>query len=177
VRADRARDFEHQRRVLLLETLYDAALTLPAADCEQKVADEVLTRAVAVLDAARGFLAIQGEGGGIASRSLVGFSPRNADKRILEEPFLREVEKAGSAVARGRMTLLRTPVANAVGVAIGSEGGSFGWRGRGVVRSRRRGLLVVDRGARERGDRAAAPRVAPRDRAPPSRGGESPPAG
>jgi len=127
VRADRARAFEHQRRVLLLETLYDAALTLPTVESEQKVADEVLNRAVAVLDAARGFLAIQAEGGGIASRSLLGFSVRNAEKRILEEPFLKDVEKAGSAVARGPMTLLRTPVANALGVAIGSEGGSLGW--------------------------------------------------
>jgi transcriptional regulator with GAF, ATPase, and Fis domain len=127
VKDEQARNFEHQRRLLLLETLFDASLSLPLLENETRIAEEVLARAVSVLDAARGFVAIRSEEGGIAARALVGFSAKNVARRLLEEPFLREIEEAGHPVSGSRRLLLKVPVANALGTTIAGEGRPLGW--------------------------------------------------
>jgi transcriptional regulator with PAS, ATPase and Fis domain len=133
-------DFETQRRLLLLETLYDAARTLPALETEPELAEEALGRAVSVLDASRGFLVTQAEEGEILSRALVGF-PRKAAESIADEPLLAELERAGRPISRGETTLLKVPVSNVLGVALSGEGRTLGW------------LVLADKESR-RGDSA-----------------------
>jgi len=118
--------FETQRRLLQLETLYDAALALPSIESEQQLAEEALARAASVLDASRGFFVALSEDGDISSHALLGF-PKKAAAALLAEPFLAELEAAGRPVARGPSTLVRTAVANALGTVIVSQAGSLGW--------------------------------------------------
>jgi len=118
--------FETQRRLLQLETLYDAALALPSIESEQQLAEEALARAASVLDASRGFFVALSEDGDISSHALLGF-PKKAAAALLAEPFLAELEAAGRPVARGPSTLVKTPVANALGTVIVSQAGSLGW--------------------------------------------------
>jgi transcriptional regulator with GAF, ATPase, and Fis domain len=118
--------FETQRRLLQLETLYDAALALPSIESEQQLAEEALARAASVLDASRGFFVALSEDGDISSHALLGF-PKKAAAGLLAEPFLAELEAAGRPVARGPSTLVRTAVANALGTVIVSQAGSLGW--------------------------------------------------
>jgi len=119
--------FETQRRLLQLETLYDAALALPSIESEQQLAEEALARAASVLDASRGVFVALSEDGEISSHALLGFPKKIAAGALLGEPFLTELEAAGTPVARGSTTLWRTPVANALGTVIGSQAGSLGW--------------------------------------------------
>jgi transcriptional regulator with GAF, ATPase, and Fis domain len=118
--------FETQRRLLQLETLYDAALALPSIESEQQLAEEALARAASVLDASRGFFVALSEDGDISSHALLGF-PKKAAAALLAEPFLAELEAAGRPVARGPSTLVKTAVANALGTVIVSQAGSLGW--------------------------------------------------
>ena len=128
MKTERAGDFETQRRLLLLETLYDAALSLPAIESEPQLAEEVLSRAVSVLDASRGFLILQGEAGEVAARAVIGFPKRIADAQLLEDPILAELDRAGRPAISAARQLLRTDVANAIGVALAAgEGRSLGW--------------------------------------------------
>jgi transcriptional regulator with GAF, ATPase, and Fis domain len=127
VKAERARDFEVQRRLLLLETLYDAALALSSAPPEDQLAEEILSRAVAVLDASRGFFLIVGDDGEVVSRAAVGFSRRATALLSREEPFLLEIERSTGPLRRQMTSLLGTPAANAVGVALGAQGRRLGW--------------------------------------------------
>ena len=48
--------FETQHKLLLLETLYDAGLSLGSLPSEDALVEDVLGRAVGVLDASRGYL-------------------------------------------------------------------------------------------------------------------------
>jgi two-component system response regulator HydG len=127
VKAEHATAFETQRRLLQLETLYDAALTLPAIEAEQPLAEEALARAASVLDASRGFFLTLSEDGEIGARALLGFPRKAGSGGLLAEPFLAELEAAGAPIARARTSLLKTPVANVLGTVIGSQAGSLGW--------------------------------------------------
>ncbi len=117
-----ARHFETQHKLLLLETLYDAGLSLGSLPDEQALAEDVLGRAVGVLDASRGYLATFGEGGGRRAEARVGFARRLSESALAEDEFLSDVVRAEAAVRREDFRLLRTPVSAAIGVAI--RGGS-----------------------------------------------------
>jgi transcriptional regulator with GAF, ATPase, and Fis domain len=127
MKAEHASAFETQRRLLQLETLYDAALALPTIETEQQLADEVLARAASVLDATRGFFLAVSEDGEISSRAALGFPRKISGAALLDEPFLAELEAAAAPVSRGKTTLLKTPVSNLLGTVIGSRTGSLGW--------------------------------------------------
>ncbi|HEY7574004.1 MAG TPA: hypothetical protein VIB08_02500, partial [Thermoanaerobaculia bacterium] len=73
------RDFETQHKLLLLETLYDAGLSLGSLPSEEALVEDVLGRAVGVLDASRGYLATFGDGGALRAEARVGFSRRVAE--------------------------------------------------------------------------------------------------
>ena len=60
--------FETQHKLLLLETLYDAGLSLGSLPSEDALVEDVLGRAVGVLDASRGYLATFGEAVGAQAR-------------------------------------------------------------------------------------------------------------
>src|SRR5712692_6007043 len=113
-----SRDFETQHKLLLLETLYDAGLSLGSLPDEQALAEDVLGRAVGVLDASRGYLATFGEGGARRAEARVGFPRRLSEAAVAEDDFLQELLRAESALRRDSFRLLRTPVSAAIGVAI-----------------------------------------------------------
>ena len=75
------RDFQTQHKLLLLETLYDAGLSLGSLPDEEALVEDVLGRAVGVLDASRGYLATFGEGGARRAEARVGF-PRRPSKAL-----------------------------------------------------------------------------------------------
>ena len=127
MKAEHASAFETQRRLLQLETLYDAALALPTIETEQQLADEVLARAASVLDATRGFFLAVSEDGELSSRAVLGFPRKISGAALFDEPFLAELEAAGAPISRGKTVLLKTPVSNVLGTVIGSRAGSLGW--------------------------------------------------
>ena len=135
---ERSRHFETQHRLLLLETLYDAGLSLGAMPDEEALVEDVLARVVGVLDASRGYLATFAEGGARRAEARVGLGKRPAEALVAVDDFLREVLDSEGAVERSRFKLLGKPVASAVGVRI-----SGGGRPVGV-------LVLADKEARQR---------------------------
>jgi len=120
------RDFKTQHKLLLLETLYDAGLSLGALPNEEALVEDVLGRAVGVLDASRGYLATFEEGGGRRAEARVGFPRRPTEAVLAADDFLREILTSETAVIAERFRFLRTPVSTAIGVPIRSAGRSVG---------------------------------------------------
>ena len=139
---ERSRHFETQHRLLLLETLYDAGLSLGAMPDEDALAEDVLARVVGVLDASRGYLATFAEGGARRAEARVGFGKRPAEAVVAVDEFLRQILESEGAVERARFKLLGKPVVAAVGVRI-----SGGGRPLGV-------LVLADKEARRGGSAA-----------------------
>jgi transcriptional regulator with GAF, ATPase, and Fis domain len=139
---ERSRHFETQHRLLLLETLYDAGLSLGAMPDEEALVEDVLARVVGVLDASRGYLATFAEGGARRAEARVGFAKRPAEAVVAVDEFLRQVLESEGAVERARFKLLGKPVIAAVGVRI-----SGGGRPVGV-------LVLADKEARRGGSAA-----------------------
>ena len=92
------RDFQTQHKLLLLETLYDAGLSLGSLPDEEALVEDVLGRAVGVLDASRGYLATFGEGGARRAEARVGFPRRPSESVVAEDDFLRELLAAETAL-------------------------------------------------------------------------------
>ena len=108
---ERSRHFETQHRLLLLETLYDAGLSLGAMPDEEALVEDVLARVVGVLDASRGYLATFAEGGARRAEARVGLPrKRPAEAVVAVDEFLREVLESEGAVERSRFKLLGKPV-------------------------------------------------------------------
>src|SRR6266545_1232931 len=107
------RDFQTQHKLLLLETLYDAGLSLGSLPDEEALVEDVLGRAVGVLDASRGYLATFGEGGARRAEARVGFPRRPSESAVAEDEFLQELLRAESALRRESFRLLRSPVSAA----------------------------------------------------------------
>ena len=140
---DRSKDFETQHKLLLLETLYDAGLSLGSLPDEEALVEDVLGRAVGVLDASRGYLATFSDGGARRAEARVGFARRPSEEVVAQDEFLSAVLRAEGALRRENFRLLRTPVSAAIGVAI--KGGA---RPAGVLvladKERRGGKAVFD---------------------------------
>ena len=114
------RDFQTQHKLLLLETLYDAGLSLGSLPDEEALVEDVLGRAVGVLDASRGYLATFGEGGARRAEARVGFPRRPSESLIAEDEFLRALARSETSLRRESFRFLRVPVSTAVGVPIRS---------------------------------------------------------
>ena len=138
------RDFETQHKLLLLETLYDAGLSLGSLPSEEALVEDVLGRAVGVLDASRGYFATFGEGGARRAETRVGFPRRPSEELVAEDPFLQEVLKSEAAVRHERIRFLKVAVGNAVGVAIRAGGREVGVLVLADKEARRGGKAVFD---------------------------------
>jgi two-component system response regulator HydG len=123
---ERSRHFETQHKLLLLETLYDAGLSLGSMPDEEALVEDVLARVVGVLDASRGYLATFGDGGARRAEARVGFPKRPAEAVVAQDEFLSEVLEAEGAITREKFKLLRTPVLTAVGARIFGGGRPIG---------------------------------------------------
>jgi len=119
-------DFQTQHKLLLLETLYDAGLSLGSLPDEEALVEDVLGRAVGVLDASRGYLATFGEGGARRAEARVGFPRRPSESLLAQDEFLRDLARAETALRRESFRLLRVPVSTAVGVPIRSGARAVG---------------------------------------------------
>jgi len=122
---ERSRHFETQHKLLLLETLYDAGLSLSALPDEEALAEDVLSRVVGVLDASRGYLATF-DGGARRAEARVGFPRRPAETVVAQDEFLRDVLEAEGSLTREKFKLLGRPVLTAVGARIFGGGRPIG---------------------------------------------------
>ncbi|MEP6802472.1 MAG: sigma-54-dependent Fis family transcriptional regulator, partial [Acidobacteriota bacterium] len=118
--------FETHHKLLLLETLYDAGLSLGSLPDEEALVEDVLGRAVGVLDASRGYLATFGEGGARRAEARVGFPRRPTEAIVAEDEFIAEVLRSDGARRRDAFRLLRSLVSAAVGVPIRAGGRTVG---------------------------------------------------
>src|SRR5262245_3793361 len=123
---ERSRHFETQHRLLLLETLYDAGLSLGAMPDEDALVEDVLGRVVGVLDASRGYLATFADGGARRAEARVGFPKRPAETVVASDEFLQQILASEGAVSGERLKLLGKPVGAAVGVRISGGGRPIG---------------------------------------------------
>jgi transcriptional regulator with GAF, ATPase, and Fis domain len=121
-----SRDFETQHKLLLLETLYDAGLSLGALPSEEALVEDVLGRAVGVLDASRGYFATFDDGGARRAEARVGFPRRPSEAAVAEDAFLRDVLHSDAALRRENFRFLRTGVSAAIGVSIRAGGRAVG---------------------------------------------------
>ena len=98
--------FDLKKKVLRLETLYDVSRSLAAARDEKTLLEEMIGRAVSVLDAARGFAAAFEDGGG-AGRSSPSDSLRLTRSRWLRTP------SSSTSAARERLSRERARASSA----------------------------------------------------------------
>jgi len=82
----RGANFQLNRRVVELETLYDVGLTLSASLQVEEVIEEVLSQAVGILDARGGFLFLKDEKTG---RFLLAHQVGLRRERVLTQPWMR----------------------------------------------------------------------------------------
>ncbi|HEV8117449.1 MAG TPA: sigma 54-interacting transcriptional regulator [Thermoanaerobaculia bacterium] len=111
-------DFQTQHKLLLLETLYDAGRSLGSLPDEEALVEDVLGRAVGVLDASRGYLATFNEGGARRAEARVGFPRRLSESAVAEDEFLADLLKGDAPLLRENFRLLRVSVSTAMGVPI-----------------------------------------------------------
>jgi len=86
--------FDLRKKVLRLETLYDISRSLSSVRDEDLLLEEVATRAVGVLDAARGFAAAFEDGPGSGSTASVGSFPSLDLLAISSDPFVLDLCRA-----------------------------------------------------------------------------------
>jgi two-component system response regulator HydG len=115
-----------------------------APDALQALVEDVLGRAVGVLDASRGYLATFGEGGARSAEARVGFPRRPSETTVAEDEFIRETARTETAARRENFRLLRTPVAAALGVPIRGGGRTVGVLVLADKESRRGGQSAFD---------------------------------
>ncbi len=133
--------FDLRKKVLRLETLYDVGRSLPAARDEAALLEEVLGRAVAVLDAARGLAALFETDRDAGRVVAVGLAPAPEVVAVGGDPFVLDLCRARAPLARPSESVLGRPAGSAAGVPFAA-----GDRVLGV-------LVVMDREARS--ERAA----------------------
>ncbi len=134
-----ARDLEAfalKKKVLRLETLYDASRSLGTAGDDRALLEEILARAVPVLDARAGFAAAFEDAEGAGEVVAMGLRPAPTPLDVAKDPFVLDLARARAPLARAGETVLARPAGSAAGVPLLS-----GERVVGV-------LVVLDREAR-----------------------------
>ncbi len=134
-----ARDLETfalKKKVLRLETLYDVSRSLTAARDEKALLEEILARAVPVLDAARGFAAAFEDAEGSGTVASLGLAPEPDPLAVSSDPFVLDLARAKTALSRGEETVLGRAVDSVAGVPLLGGGRVLGV------------LVVLDREAR-----------------------------
>ncbi len=110
--------FALKKKVLRLETLYDISRSLALSRDEGALLEEVVTRAVPVLDAARGFAATFPEGASHGAVALAGLGTLPGAGDVASDPFVLDVCRAKGPVLRRDETVLGEAAATAAGVAL-----------------------------------------------------------
>lgn len=128
--------FDLRKKVLRLETLYDVSRSLSSVREETALLEEVATRAVAVLDAARGFAAVFEDGSDPGSAVAVGPVPSLDPVAVASDPFVLDLCRARAPLSREREILLGQRAGSVAGVPLLARGRVLGV------------LVVVDRETR-----------------------------
>jgi transcriptional regulator with PAS, ATPase and Fis domain len=128
--------FALKKKVLRLETLYDVSRSLTAARDEKALLEEILARAVPVLDAARGFAAAFEDAEGSGTVASLGLDPEPDPLAVSSDPFVLDLARAKTALSRGEETVLGRAVESVAGVPLLGGGRVLGV------------LVVLDREAR-----------------------------
>lgn len=110
--------FALKKKVLRLETLYDISRSLAQARDEDSLLEEVVTRAVPVLDAERGFASTFPEGFSSGAVAVAGLGSLPSAVDVASDPFVLDVCRARGPVSRRDETVLGQSVATAAGVAL-----------------------------------------------------------
>ncbi|MGZ6971939.1 MAG: GAF domain-containing protein, partial [Thermoanaerobaculia bacterium] len=134
-----ARDLEAfalKKKVLRLETLYDVSRSLNSAREEKALLEEILARAVPVLDAARGFAAAFEDAEGSGTVASLGRQPEPDPLAVASDPFVLDLARAKTSLSRGAETVLGRAAGSVAGVPLLSGGRVLGV------------LVVLDREAR-----------------------------
>ena len=133
--------FDLRKKVLRLETLYDVSRALNVLRDEQALVDEIVARAVALLDAERGFGVVFEEQSGPAVVSTVSFPTFPGSLAAASDPFVLDLCRARGPLSRTEETVLGSAAGSVVGAPL-------------VVRDRVLGVLVaLEREARGGGRR------------------------
>jgi|OpeIllAssembly_1097287.scaffolds.fasta_scaffold54993_2 DNA-binding NtrC family response regulator len=133
--------FDLRKKVLRLETLYDVGRSLPGTRDERALLEEVVGRAVPVLDAARGFSALFETDRSPGFVVALGLAPTPEVVAASGDPFVLDLCRARAPLSRPSESVLGRAAGSAAGVPF-----LAGERALGV-------LVVLDREAR--GDRGA----------------------
>lgn len=128
--------FALKKKVLRLETLYDVSRSLTSAREEKALLEEILARAVPVLDAARGFAAAFEDAEGSGTVASLGLEPEPAPLAVASDPFVLDLARAKTSLSRGRETVMGASVQSVAGVPLLAGGRVVGV------------LVVLDREAR-----------------------------
>lgn len=118
--------FDLKKKVLRLETLYDVSRSLAAARDEEALLEEVVGRAVAVLDAARGVAAVFEDGPSAAAVAAVGFATAPGPLALAADSFVLDVCRAKAPLSRGRETVLGYAAGSVAGVPLTVRGKVLG---------------------------------------------------
>jgi DNA-binding NtrC family response regulator len=110
--------FALKKKVLRLETLYDISRSLAHSRDEEALLEEVVTRAVPVLDAAGGFVSTFPEGPSAGSVAAAGLGSHPSVIDVASDPFVLDVCRARGPVARRDETVLGRAAATSAGVAL-----------------------------------------------------------
>ncbi len=129
--------FDLKKKVLRLETLYDVSRSLPAAREEGLLLEEVVARAVAVLDAARGVAATFAGASDRGALATVGLPAGLDPVTLASDPFVLDTCRASGPLSRTDLTVLGERARSAAGVALSTARGEV----LGI-------LVVLDREAR-----------------------------
>ncbi len=140
--APHAETFDLKKKVLRLETLYDVSRSLASARDEESLLEEAVTRAVAVLDATRGFAVAFEDGGRPGSVAAVGFARTPDLVEIAADPLVLDLCRAHAPLSRTDQTVLGGRAESLGGVALAARGHVLGV------------LVVLDRETR-RGETAS----------------------
>ena len=133
--------FDLKKKVLRLETLYDVSRSLTGTRDERALVEEALSRAVPLLDAARGFAAAFEDGRSAGLTASMGVTPEPDVLAVAGDPFVLDLCRARAPLARTGESILGRPAGSVAGVPFVARGHVLGV------------LVVADREAR--GDAAA----------------------
>jgi len=118
--------FDLKKKVLRLETLYDVSRSIATVRDEHELLEEIVSRSVAVLDAAKGFAAVFDEGAQPGSAVSIGFGTSPDPIAVASDPFVLDLCRAQQPLARIETSILGRPAASAAGVALVARGKVLG---------------------------------------------------
>ncbi len=116
--ASAAETFDLKKKVLRLEALYDASRSLATPSDEESLMEEILSRAVPVLDAAAGFAAVFEDRGQAAHIMSLGISKEPGVVSISSDPFVLELCRTPGPISRSGISVLGEVRKSAAGTAL-----------------------------------------------------------